>query len=109
MDPISHLSLPLRIAASSYVVVEQDTLGEYLTTVATIVAFPIGFRIEAPEFGVAQHEFDARPLSLRDTSQAIEAYEPRAAVTVTEQPFDPLNPERARVQISVGVVDGEGE
>ena len=56
MDPIPRLALPLRLNGSGFATVEQDTLDELVVTVSCICSFPLGFRIEAPEFGIPELE-----------------------------------------------------
>ena len=103
MDDVPHLALPLRIVGDRYVRVQQDTVDELVCTVAAITQFPLGYRIERPDFGIVPPELDNRPLNVMDIEQAVEAYEPRAAVTVTEQPYDPHDPgaDRLRVEVSM--------
>jgi hypothetical protein len=107
MDSVPHLALPLRLQGDHYASVQQDTLSEVQATVACIVAFPLGTRIEAPDFGVPELEFTQRPLDTLALAQAIRDNEPRAAVTVSEQsiPGDPLG---VRVRVAVAL-PGESE
>jgi phage baseplate assembly protein W len=93
MDNVPHLALPLRITGDHFVSVQQDTLDELVAAVAAIVTFPLGYRVERPDFG--------RPLDTLDVEQAVEAYEPRALVNVTEQPYDPLDPGADRLRVEV--------
>jgi hypothetical protein len=109
MDSIPHLAWPLRYTSQGYGSVEQDTVAELATNVAVICSFPIGFRDEAPEFGIEDPEFDGPPLDLTDVTLALSAYEPRADVTIVEQPLDPNDPGAARVRIEVTMPDGEDE
>jgi phage baseplate assembly protein W len=107
MDDVPHLALPLRIVGGSYVAVQQDTAEELTTTVAVICAFPLGSRVERPEFGVPAPELADEPLELTALEQAVAAYEPRAVVEVTERPgADPL---AARIQVAVSMARGQEE
>jgi hypothetical protein len=66
MDSVPHLALPLRVQADAYASVQQDTLDEVRTTVAAIVAFPVGYRIEAPDFGVPDRRLRRATRERRD-------------------------------------------
>jgi phage baseplate assembly protein W len=101
MDDVPHLALPLRIVGDRYVTVQQDTIDELVTCVGAITLFPLGYRVERPDFGVVPMEFDARPLPVLDVEQAIEAWEPRADVRVSELPFDRTDPGASRVNVEV--------
>jgi hypothetical protein len=101
MDNVPHLALPLRITGDHFVSVQQDTLDELVTAVAAIVTFPLGYRVERPDFGITPPELGDRPLDTLDVEQAVEAYEPRALVNVTEQPYDPLDPGADRLRVEV--------
>lgn len=107
MDDVPHLGLPLRIVGDRYVSVQQDTLDELVANVAVITSFPLGFRVERPDFGVVEMELDARPLAVLDVEQAVEAWEPRASVRVTEQPVNALDPGAARVRVEVSMQRAE--
>lgn len=103
MDDVPHLSLPLRISADRFVTVQQDTVDELVCCVGTITLFPLGYRVERPDFGIVPMELDTRPLPIVDVEQAVEAWEPRAIVRVTEAPYDHLDPgaDRLRVEVSL--------
>jgi len=107
MADIPHLALALRVANGSYVSVEQDTIDELQTTVACIALFPVGYRHEAPAFGVPQLELTQDPIDVDAIDAAIAAQENRAAITVTEQPYDPNDPGAARVRIQVAMPGAE--
>lgn len=107
MDAIPHLSLPLRIEANGYAVAQQETLDEVVVAVASICAFPIGSRIEAPEFGVPEYELSQRPLPTQAIEDAIETWEPRANVEVSEADYDPGDPLASRLVVRVTVPDSE--
>lgn len=107
MDDVPHLALPLRVVGERYVSVQQDTVDELATAVAAITLFPLGYRIERPDFGIRPMELQSRPLRVLDIEQAVEAFEPRADVTVTEQPYDSLDPGAARVRVEVSMPRAE--
>lgn len=107
MDNVPHLALPLRIVGDRFVNVQQDTLDEVAAAVAVITAFPLGYRVERPDFGVAPMELLPTPLPTLDIEQACEAFEPRATVTVTELAADPFDPGAARVRVEVNLARAE--
>ena len=107
MDRIPHLALPLRIERGAFVTVEQDTLDELVVTVSCICSFPIGFRVEAPEFGIPELELAPRPLPVDELERTVEAWEPRADVEITEADYDPADPTGARIQVAVTMPDAE--
>lgn len=107
MDNVPHLALPLRVVGDRYVTVQQDGIDEVAGCVAMVTLFPLGYRVERPDFGVEPMELDARPLPVLDVEQAVEAWEPRATVTVTEAPVNPLDPGAAPVRVEVSMPHAE--
>ena len=107
MDPIPHLALPLRLDGARFATVEQDTLDELVTSVSCVCSFPIGFRVEAPEFGIPELELMQRPLPVDELERIVEEWEPRADVEITEAPYDPADPTGARLQVAVTMPDAE--
>jgi phage baseplate assembly protein W len=107
VDDVPHLALPLRVVGDRYVSVQQDTLDELVTSVAAITLFPLGYRVERPDFGIVPMELDQRPLPVLDVEQAVEAFEPRATVNVTETPYDPADPGAVRVRVAVSMASSE--
>lgn len=108
MDDVPHIALPIRVLSTGYVSVQQDTLDEVRTSVAAIVAFPVGSRVEAPDFGVPELELAQRPLDVDALAEAIEDFEPRAAINVVELPYDGRDPLAAHVRVEVAL-PGETE
>jgi phage baseplate assembly protein W len=108
MDDVPHLALPLRLAGDSFASVQQDTLDEARACVAAIVVFPIGSRVESPDFGVPELALRDRPLDVDGFAAAIESFETRVALRVSEAPYDPLDPLAARVRVEVAL-PGEAE
>lgn len=107
MDNVPHLALPLRIVGGAYATVQQDTDDELAATVAAIVSFPLGSRPERPDFGIADPAMHSRPLNLLDIEQAVQTFEPRAQIAVTELPYNAADPLAAPVRIQVAMVHGE--
>lgn len=107
MDPIPHLALPLRVERGAFAAVEQDTLDELVETVSCICSFPIGYRIEAPDFGIPELEHLTSPLPVDEVERQIETWEPRADVEVTEADYDPSDPTAARIEVAVTMPDAE--
>lgn len=109
MDSVPHITLPIAVRASAYATVEQDTTAEVANCVAAILAFPLSYREEAPDFGVPDPTFGARPLDTSAIEHACETYEPRAVLRVTEAQLDPRDPFAADIQIEVNVLQSEDE
>jgi hypothetical protein len=107
MDSIPHLALPLRLDRGAYATVEQDTLDELVTAVTCICAFPVGYRVEAPEFGIPELEHLSPPLPIDEVERQIETWEPRADVEVTEAAYDPRDPTAARLEVAVTMPDAD--
>jgi hypothetical protein len=107
MDPIPHLALPLRIETGRYATVQQDTLDELVVNVSCICAFPLGYRIEAPEFGIPELELSDAPLPVDDVERIIETWEPRADVEVNEADYDPTDPLAAPLRVTVTMPNEE--
>ena len=59
-----------------------------------VCAFPIGYRVELPEFGIPEYELSDLPLPVDDLERTIEAWEPRADVEVLEAATRPDRPDR---------------
>ena len=92
---LPHFDLPLRwersgrknadgsdeIRAAS---VEQDTIKDIENQVFAVVATPIGFRDENPEFGVRSPLFGQAPLDAKLIQEAISEWVPNASADVTE-------------------------
>lgn len=107
MDAIPHLNLPLQFGGGQYFTVEQDTTAEVAACVAAIVAFPIGYREDEPDFGIPDPAFQTQPVDPAEIEEVVEAYEPRAALTVSASPFNPGDPTGAEVEILVNVIAAE--
>jgi hypothetical protein len=107
MDSVPHLALPLRLEYGAYATVEQDTLDELVATVTAICGFPIGYRVEAPDFGIPDLELASSPLPVDDVERQIELWEARADVEVTELELDPRDPTAVRLEVAVTMPDAE--
>jgi hypothetical protein len=107
MDDVPHISLPIQITAGAYATVQQDTTAEVADCVAVIVAFPIGYREDQPDFGITDPAFTVRPIDTTEIEEVIETYEPRAVVTISESPYDAADPLAATIEIEVDVAATE--
>ena len=101
MDNIPHLALPLRVVGNSYVSLQQDTADELATTVAVVVGFPLGYRVERPDFGITDPALRQRPLDTGEIEAQCATYEPRAQLIFTEAPLDPADPLATQLRIQV--------
>lgn len=60
---VPHFDYPFRFLSDGHAAtVEQDTDDDHLAQAMAILKTPLGFRMELPEFGVAEHVFDELPL-----------------------------------------------
>jgi phage baseplate assembly protein W len=109
MDDVPHIGLPIRLAGVTYATVQQDTDDEVTATVTAIASFPIGWREEAPEFGVTPMEFQGQPLDTTDLEQACETWEPRARIRIVDRSPGSSDPTAARLQIEVSMFTAEDE
>ena len=71
-------------------VTEQDTPEEIMACELVIVAYPVGFRDDRPEFGWAWPDLEQAPISTVQLEQALKEFEPRAPVSI-EQVYDAAN------------------
>lgn len=109
MDNVPHLAWPIRIDGVTpvYATNQQDTNDEVAACVAVIVGYERGTRDDDLEFGIRDPTFETRPLDIADIESAVEDYESRASVSVTERAYDPADPGAARVTVSVSVLQTE--
>jgi hypothetical protein len=107
MDDIPHIALPIEFAGSRFATVQQDTTAEVAACVAAIVAFPLGYREDQPEFGITDPSFSTRPIDTTEIEGAIAEYESRADMTITESDYDPSDPLAAEIEIVVNVIQAE--
>jgi phage baseplate assembly protein W len=109
MTDVPHFALPFRFVtgagaqtASAAVVTEQDSIDEIAACVLAILLCPIGFRVELPTFGIPDQAFATPGVDEDRLRQAIETWEPRAAVLLdaNRDAFDALV-ERIQVLVQV--------
>lgn len=81
-----HFSFPFSVDGSSVAVDEQDSQEEILSCVNVIVRCPVGFRVERPDFGIPDPTFRATPVNYDEIQDAVETFEPRAELDITEYP-----------------------
>jgi len=82
---IPHFDLPFRFASPQAAVVEQDSIEEIAECCLAILLCPLGYRVELPDFGIADPTF-ATPLVDRAAIRtAVETWEPRAALVLSQE------------------------
>jgi phage baseplate assembly protein W len=79
-----HLAAPFSITASGAEVVEQNSPEEVESCVRNIIVCPMQYRIEQPSFGVVPVQFQTPPVGPAGLQQQVEAWEPRADLSVIE-------------------------
>lgn len=109
MADIPHLAVPLQVINGQFVTVEQDTDDEVAQCVRNICAFERGFRIEDPDFGIADPTFTTMPIDTDDIAIALEDYEDRAMVTIFQE-IAPDGSVNIRLEVNVQTSeDSSGE
>lgn len=98
-----HFDVPLRLQGSSFAVVEQDTIEDVADCVTVIVSTPIGWRDEAPTFGIPDLAFVRQPLDAQELAREIGSQEPRAQLIIDERP-DQYDELIDRINIGVSTV-----
>jgi len=97
---VPHFSLPFRFATPAVAVSEQDSLDEIADCVYAVLVCPLGFRVEAPLFGLADQTFAMPAPDLDEIRDVIETWEPRAAALLSQRP-DALDELIAHVEVLV--------
>jgi hypothetical protein len=95
-----HLSLPLRLSRRRFATVEQDSAQHVAECVEAAAHTELGWRVEAPEFGVPPYLMAAGGVDPEELREAIVASEPRAeAIVELVESFDELRAESIRILI----------
>jgi phage baseplate assembly protein W len=95
-----HLALPLTVGPSgSFNVLVQDTLAEVTQSVSVLLGTMKGDRTMVPDYGVDDPTF-ATP-NAGAITQAINQWEPRAAVVVTVSPMTGNTQQSVNVQVAL--------
>jgi len=81
---IPHPAVPWRFSQGTLVVNEQDSSEEIVNAIEVITRFPLGWRIELPEFGMPDQTFAQGHLDLDLIRETLARWEPRAATLVDE-------------------------
>jgi hypothetical protein len=89
------LAYPFRAGAAGTAVVEQDSLDEYATIALFALRTPLGWRPEAPTFGIADPVLTRDPRARID--RALRDASPRLR-TLTSEQFDGVT---ARVSVQL--------
>jgi phage baseplate assembly protein W len=99
----SHFDYPFSFDVNGHVrVVDQDSEDDIMNCVIAIVKTPLGFRLEAPDFGINEVVFQEGDIDIEDIRAALDLWEERGIYTVLDNPV--LLDELARtVQIQVEV------
>lgn len=78
MTDVPHFALPFRFDSGAAVVVEQDTNDDVLACVTAILLYPLGWRPEAPTFGIRDPAFSEGIVQRSELARALAEWEPRA-------------------------------
>lgn len=103
-----HFNFPFAIRGSSVAVVEQDTLDDIYNCITVIILTHVGWRPEAPKFGVPDFTFLKQPIGRDHILQILQTQEPRAALAIQESPdvFDELID---RILVEIGAKEGSAQ
>lgn len=89
-EPAPHFALPFqmrdignKIKADTYL---QDTVDEVTQCVLVCLLFPLGFRLEKPEFGVRDQAFNLGGIDMEEIEAAIYTWEPRVVGFMQRDP-----------------------
>jgi phage baseplate assembly protein W len=80
--------------------VEQDSPEHILACQARIVACPVGFRVERPEFGWPFPTYNTAPLNLDALTAALRRFEPRAPTATGQEWADAADFAVRHIQIT---------
>lgn len=98
MTAIPQFSLPFRLEGPDFAVSEQDTLDEITDCVQAIIRYPVGYRIELPEFGTPDQTFHVAGPSTAEIQAALQRWEPRATTLTTAELEEALATVRVEVE-----------
>jgi hypothetical protein len=101
MTDIPRLALPFRVVAGRAATIEQDSDGEVLQCVDTIVRYRPGDREAAPDFGVPDQAHRQGGADLVTVADRVELWEPRVHALATSLGLDVMGLAQ-RVQIRAG-------
>ena len=89
---IPHFAHPFRFEDGRAVVVDQNSDDDVWTCVGTIVRYLKGDRLAVPDFGIPDPTFTEGRIDTEKIRVAVEKWEDRAGVVITEAPdrFDEL-------------------
>ncbi|MDW5597657.1 hypothetical protein VSS74_25120 [Conexibacter stalactiti] len=100
MIEIPHLSLPLRLTHDGFATVEQDSAQHVAECVEAAARTELGWRIEAPEFGVPSFVMAAGGVDVEELREALVTSEPRAEIVAELiEELDELRAESIRILI----------
>lgn len=102
MTDLPHFALPFRFGLPHVAVTEQDSIDEIGDCVLAVLSCPLGYRVELPDFGVADPTFSTPSVDLDSLRESVELWEPRAVVAL-EQAMDFYDVLITRVQAEVRV------
>ncbi len=107
MADVPHFSYPFRFTAvgtrqANVAVTEQDSIDEIADCCLAILLCPLGYRVELPEFGLADPTFSTPAPDADLIRQVVELWEPRSSLLVENVP-DQWDELVARVETYVRV------
>jgi hypothetical protein len=107
MTDVPHFDLPFQLGRAGANTVEQDTIEDIANCVTAIASTHIGWRAEAPTFGVPDLAMRRQPIGADDINTWIANQEPRALLVVDEAP-DQTDSLIDNINIGVSIVTKGG-
>jgi phage baseplate assembly protein W len=100
---VPHFDLPFRFDSTPQAtVVEQDSIEEIAECALAILLCPLGYRVELPEFGIADPTFSTPVVDVAAIRHAVELWEPRAQ-TLLDREIDDVDELVQHVQMLLRV------
>jgi phage baseplate assembly protein W len=100
-DFAAHFDVPFRWGSNRHAAtVQQDDIDDIVSCIQCILRTPVGWRPEAPDFGVPDMAFTT-PGRADDIREAILLDEPRASLLITGPRPDDLDELISRIRVEV--------
>lgn len=104
---IPHFRLPVQVHDGRFAVVEQDSLDEIGQCAETVLRYPLGHRLDLPDFGLSDQAFGMGGADMVEIGEAIETWEPRATSLVDGlDEAESLEQGISQLRVTVGTTDG---
>lgn len=85
---VPHLAVPFELGSTGAMVVEQGSPEDVSGQVQNVLAFAVGERVEAPDFGITPLQFQNAPLGLRTLMEQVARWVPRVTLEAIEEALE---------------------